>query len=488
MSPNLSLNWRLVVSYALIIVFTLFLALIVLIIIARPLQNRLAIIRLTAQANNLQTQINDQLQSGAPRERIEQLLNRRAAANGSRILLLTPHGEVQFDTQEQLTGQSLTLPHRNGELTPNGTFTPPVGQPLNYAVVTLGQADAPAGLLLAVAPRTPAIPRVITELGWGFMMAGCLSLLASLLAGAFIARSIALPLQTIAQATGAIAAGDYSQQVPESGPPEIQRVAASFNAMAGQVSANQQAMRDFVSNVSHELKTPLTSIQGFSQAIAEGATPDEAATRRAAKIIHEEAGRMARLVEDLLDLARIDSGQVVMRRTPLDLTQILAATLDRLRPQAAAKNITLESDGAALPAISGDGDRLAQVFTNLLDNAIRHTPGGGRVSVAARVLRNLPRPRPSPAGAAGRTVTAISERADFVEISIGDTGPGIPPEDLARIFERFYQVDKSRKRGQGTGLGLAIIKEIVDAHGGVIRANSQPGEGTTFVVLLPLSE
>ncbi len=482
----MSLNWRLVVSYAVVIVITLFLAIVALIIIARPLQNRLSLIRVTAQASILQSQINDQLQNGSSRQRIAQFLSRRAAINGSRVLLLSLPGVVQYDSLEQLDGQTVKLPQRDGQTAPSGSFTPPGEPTLNYAVAPLGPADAPQGLLLVTVPRSPAVPRIFTELGWAFVLSGCLSLLVSLLAGALIARSIALPLQTIAQASSAIAAGDYSQQVPESGPPEVRRLAAGFNDMAGQVAASQQAMRDFVSNVSHELKTPLTSIQGFSQAIAEGATPDEAATQRAAKIIHEEAARMSRLVEDLLDLARIDSGQVVMRKTPLNLNEILAATLERLRPQAAAKNITLDSTVPALPSITGDGDRLAQVFTNLLDNAVRHTPPNGRVTLSGGVARNLPRARPFRPGVVERNATTLlSERGDFVEIRISDTGPGIPPEDLARIFERFYQVDKSRKRGQGTGLGLAIIKEIVDAHSGVIHAASQPGAGTTFSVLLP---
>jgi signal transduction histidine kinase len=139
--------------------------------------------------------------------------------------------------------------------------------------------------------------------------------------------------------------------------------------------------------------------------------------------------------------------------------------------------------------VVGDGDRLAQVFTNLLDNAVKHTPANGRVTISSQVVKGLPRPRRVRTGLVQPdATTALSERGDFIEVSVADTGPGIPAEDLARIFERFYQVDKSRKRGKGTGLGLTIAKEIIEAHGGYVRAESAAGTGTTFIVLLPITE
>jgi two-component system sensor histidine kinase ResE len=198
---------------------------------------------------------------------------------------------------------------------------------------------------------------------------------------------------------------------------------------------------------------------------------------------------MSRLVEELLDLARIDSGQMAMPKTPLDLAQILTSTANRLLPQATQKEITLVKKWDELPTVIGDGDRLAQVFTNLLDNAVRHTPSGGRITIAGNLARDVLHPRRMRAGLVQPDATTIlSERGDFVEVSIADTGPGIPPDDLARIFERFYQIDKSRKRSRGTGLGLAIAKEIIEAHGGYLRAESVEGIGTKFVVLLPITE
>lgn len=480
----MSLSWRLIISYVVIIVITLLLAFITLILIARPIQSRLTRVRLATQGNLVARQINNLYRQNIPLEQIVEQINRRGNQGNIRLLLVDPQGVVLADSAEQWLGRQLNLVDRE-----SGSFDAPGGGAFIYSASAVGPLDAPVAYVAAVASRAPVLPNFVTELGWGFLVAGGVALLVSLLLGVIIARSIALPLQQIGRAAGAVASGDYAHRLPEKGPPEIKRVAASFNLMAGQVQAGHQAMRDFVSNVSHELKTPLTSIQGFSQAIMEGATHDEAAKRRAAQIIHQEAGRMSRLVEDLLDLARLDSGQIAMQKTPLDLAEILANTVNQLLPQAVKKDIKIIKMWGQLPAITGDGDRLAQVFTNLLSNAVRYTPAGGKITVAGAVVQGVPRPRPTRAGLVQPdATTALSERGDFIEISVADSGPGIPPEDLGRIFERFYQVDKSRKRDRGTGLGLAISKEIIEAHGGYITAESKPGMGAKFMALLPVSE
>lgn len=483
----MSLSWRLIISYIVIILVTLALALITLIVISRPLQSRLIRVRLATQSRLMSRQVNNLYRQGLTTPQITQQLNSRASGRNIRLLFVDPQGTVLADNQNEWAGQPLQI--ANTGQAESGAFTGPNGQPLMFAAAPVGPTDRPAGYVAAVANSPPLLPNFITELGWGFLLAGVVAMLVSLLLGVLIARSIALPLQQISRAAGAVAAGDYEHRLPEKGPPEIKRVAASFNLMAGQVQASQQAMRDFVSNVSHELKTPLTSIQGFSQAMMEGATQDEAARRRAAGIIHHEADRMRRLVEDLLDLARIDSGQIAMSKTPLDLPAILTGAANRLLPQAAKKDVKLIKKWDDLPTVVGDGDRLAQVFTNLLSNAIQYTPGQGQVTISGRVVQGVARPRQVRAGQVQPDVsTALSERGEFVEVSISDTGPGIAQDDLARIFERFYRVDKSRKRSRGTGLGLAITKEIIQAHGGYIHAESVEGVGTKFIVLLPVSE
>ncbi|GAB4417739.1 MAG: ATP-binding protein [Anaerolineae bacterium] len=491
----MTLTARLLLSYLIIIFVSLTLAFGTLILVARPAQNRLARLRLTAESRQAASLVNGLYRQGLSTETVLARFKVAAAEQESRLLFLDPQGQVLADSRGAWVGQQLPLPASADdpslslrEIEPQN-FVAPNGDEFSYIPIPVGPAENRAGYIAAVGPRLSGLLGVLSELSRGFLAAGGVAVLVSLLLGGFIARSIALPLQQMAAAAGAVAAGDYEHRLPETGPPEIKRVAHSFNVMIGRVESSQRAMRDFVSNVSHELKTPLTSIQGFSQAIMEGATYDEPARKRAAGIIHQEAGRMARLVEDLLDLARIDSGQIVMKKAQLDLGQILTSTVERLLPQAAQQQIRLIKKWNTLPPMVGDGDRLAQVFTNLLDNAVRHTPAGGQVTITGQTAKGLPRPRRVQAGQVQPdATTALSERGDFVEVSIADSGPGIPAQDLARIFERFYQVDKSRKRGKGTGLGLTITKEIVEAHGGYIRAESAAGEGTKFTVFLPITE
>jgi len=271
----------------------------------------------------------------------------------------------------------------------------------------------------------------------------------------------------------AITRGNYEEQLDITSPEEMRRLATSFNAMAREVKVSRQAQRDFVANVSHDLKTPLTSIQGFSQAILDGTASNEDSQQRAAQVIHEEADRMAHLVDSLLDLARIEAGQVVMAREPVQVTTLLRECAEKIAPRAEQAGVRLEVATEGDPVVAGDRDRLAQVISNLLDNALKHTPSGGLVTLAAKSLTQQPgkrgeQPHPN------------------IEITVSDTGEGIPAEDLSRIFERFYRGDKSRgKGGRGAGLGLAIAREIIHAHGGQIRAESVLGLGTRFTVTLP---
>jgi signal transduction histidine kinase len=244
--------------------------------------------------------------------------------------------------------------------------------------------------------------------------------------------------------------------------------------MAHQVRAGRDAQRDFVANVSHELKTPLTSIQGYSQAILDGTAADPEMVGRSVSIIHDEAERMSRMVTELLDLARIESGQAVMRREPLNPKPLLENIIEGFHLRAEEAKVSLTSQIDDLPSVVGDGDRLAQVFANLLDNAIKHTPAGGKVMVAAKLV--------TPSGVQKHRKTA----SQSIEVAVSDSGAGIPPEDLTRVFERFYQVDKSRVHTGSVGLGLAIAREIVEAHSGTIKAESIVGLGTRFVVVLPV--
>jgi len=470
-----SLRSRLILSYILVIFLCLALAGLALVLLLRGYQTRVILVSLVDRAIPTARRVHDFLKRGIPPEQIGELLREQAEAQRMRIMLLSASGQVLADTEDELKGQTLDLSSRKWGQALRGEYTTPDGERLFFVAVPIASLRSPPGsgvrplLVVLAVPRRSMAP-LLSDLTSTLLWAGLVALALSIPIALFIAHSIAQPLQRIAQAAESIAKGDYEQELAITSPSEVGSLAASFNRMVREVRASRQAQRDFLANVSHELKTPLTSIQGFSQAILDGTAADEEARRQAASIIYEEAERMGKLVEDLLELARIESGQVPMTMEPLDLARLLRKTWRRFGERARSKGIELTAEIPSLPPIQGDARRLEQVFSNLLDNALKYTPSGGKVRLEAR-------PTQAPSG------------SPAVEISVTDTGPGIPPEDLPRVFERFYQVDKSRSRkGRGVGLGLAIAKEIVEAHRGHIRAESVVGLGSRFVVTLPVSE
>jgi two-component system OmpR family sensor kinase len=298
------------------------------------------------------------------------------------------------------------------------------------------------------------------------LAAAGLGLVVSLALAWLLARWISAPLRRLSRAARQVAAGDLEVQITPAGPQEARDVATAFNHMVAEVRKSQRVQRDFVANVSHELKTPLTSIQGFAQAIQDGTASDTQGRAHAAQVIYDEADRLRRLVEALLDLARLESGQSNLVMGPVDLGALLSRVADQQAVVAAKRGIQIVREWhPELPGLIGDGDRLAQVFINLFDNAVRHSPEGGRVAIQARV------------------------HGGWCSVSVTDHGPGISPQDQPRVFERFFKVDKARSggEGRGTGLGLAISREIVIAHGGRIQVESSLGQGSRFVVELPLS-
>lgn len=328
----------------------------------------------------------------------------------------------------------------------------------------LQQNDQLIALLFAEPRPQQTLQDVLADFGTEMLpillQAGSVSLVLAIILAGMISRSVAKPLQNVAIAVRSVADGNYDDRVPISGPQEVKAVAESFNVMSEKVRDEQRVQQDFLVNVSHDLKTPLTSIQGFSQAIIDGvASPAEAAA-----IIYDEAARLNRMVLELTDLARLEAGRLSMKLNPIDMGQLSAAVCQRLNVVAKEKGIALTVDATPMPSIMGDGDRLAQVLTNLISNAIQHTHEDGSILVRTYVNNG------------------------GVEVSVQDSGVGIPHDEQARIFERFYQIDKSRGPKRGTGLGLAIVSEIVQAHGGKIEVFSEgEGKGARFTLWLPLA-
>ena len=231
--------------------------------------------------------------------------------------------------------------------------------------------------------------------------------------------------------------------------------------------------KDFVANVSHELRTPLTSIKGYVEALLDGAKDDPVASTKFLDIILKQSDRLNLIIEDLLELSKIESGRVLLKEEPVDLRPIIDRALATIKP-IADKNghrlVPLIDDN--LPPVPGDEGRLMQVLTNLLDNAVKYTPAGGTITVNSRLIT-------------GTGSTGSSEGG--IELTVSDTGIGIPEQDRPRVFERFYRVDKARSRELGgTGLGLAIVKHIVEGHGGQVWVEANQPHGSKFVVRLPI--
>lgn len=428
--------------------------------------------QLSAVSSGTRFQLQRLVESDGDVRQLQRILSNTAAEQGVRILIADGSTRrVVFDTDPDQGWLGVTIGNlgsaprlfRNNQ--PDaiaGSFVHPTsgvewlvyGQPLSNQ----------NRLIIFYAQRAPTTVAFFREyFARPLCGAGLIAILLSVLLAFWIAGTVARPLQQLAGAATAVSHGRYDQTVTPEGPQEVRQLAHSFNQMAAQVQMAQQAQRDFVANVSHDLKTPITSISGWSQSLLDGTADTAEAQRHAAGVIHAEAGRMARMVAQLLDLARIESGQFKLVREIIDLRQLLADAHQALAPRAADAGITLTLDLRPVPPIAGDADRLMQVFANLLDNALTHTPRNGRVHLA------------------------LTPHADgTLEVGVQDSGKGIPAAELPRIFERFYQVDKARAGAQrGAGLGLAIVKEIVEAHGGQVAVRSQEGHGTLFTVRLP---
>jgi signal transduction histidine kinase len=282
----------------------------------------------------------------------------------------------------------------------------------------------------------------------------------SALVGIALARQVANPVRRLTQASEAMARGDFDQRVEVDRDDEIGRLARSFSAMAQRVGERDSQMRALLANVSHDLKTPMTSITGYAQSLGDGtAGPEDA--ERIGTVIREEAEHVNRLLGDLLYLAEIDAGQVVPRREPVDIGSLLARCVRRIEPAAEAKQIDLRVDTTGDAQVAGiDGEKLERALTNVLDNAVKFTPERGTIGVVSRASMGVR------------------------QVEITNSGDPIPVDDLPHLFDRFFRGDRSRRISGGSGLGLSIARELVELNGGRIEARNVP-DGVSFAVTLP---
>lgn len=277
-----------------------------------------------------------------------------------------------------------------------------------------------------------------------------------------LSRRIAGPMLELADAAQDLAKGAFERRVRVAGDDEIAHLGGAFNQMAQDLQADHRRERDFLMSISHELRTPLTSIQGYAEALQDGTASGES-DGQATRVIVEEAKRLARLVSDLLDLARLNARQFSVQQQTVDVLRLLETACNNISPQSSAAGVAVAVHGPAVQA-EADPDRLLQVVTNLMENALRYTPSGGRVTLSCR------------------------QQQAGVVLEVADTGPGFQEQDLELAFERQYLWRKYRGvREVGTGLGLVITRELVRIMGGSVEAANAPGGGAIFTVRLPRS-
>jgi signal transduction histidine kinase len=316
-----------------------------------------------------------------------------------------------------------------------------------------GASSAPMDASLATAFREAVSQALV--------LAAAAATVTAIAVGAYVTNRIVGPIRQLASASRRLADGHYAERVPAGGDDELGDLADTFNDMASALEATERRRRELIGDVAHELRTPIATLEGFLEGLLDGVVEPEPATWAR---LHGEAGRLRRLVDDLQELSRAEARQIPLAIKQIEAAQIVGAAIDRLAPSFAEKGLALTSDiPEDVPRVRADLDRAIQVLSNLLSNALRCTPAPGEVHVTVR-----------PAGSR-------------VEFSVRDSGVGIDQDELPRVFERFYRVDKSRSRALGgSGIGLTIAKALVEAMGGRIWAESAgPGQGATFAFTLP---
>jgi len=366
------------------------------------------------------------------------------------IILANAGGRVVYDSASEATGRKL----RSGEKS-------------QALPLTLGDDEEVIGyLLLSFVSGSDRLGRLEQQFLDGIqrilITGAALAVAVGLALGALLSRSLTAPLQRLAAAARAVAGGDLDQQVHTEGSAEMVEVARAFNEMTSALSESERQRQNMVADVAHELRTPLSVIQGNLRAILDDVYQlDKAEISR----LYDETRLLSRLVDDLRELALADAGQLRLNSRPTDLAVVIQDCVDNLILGAEAQEVSLSARlPDELPAVQADLDRVSQVLRNLLVNALRYTPSGGSVTVSAGSAHGM------------------------VEVAIVDTGAGIDPGDLPHIFERFWRADPARARIGSTGLGLSIAQSLIEAQGGRIWAESTPGQGSTFRFTLPLAQ
>jgi len=342
----------------------------------------------------------------------------------------------------------------------------PQGERIFFISIRIQRGDNVYGVLRMGTALNSAMQAASRSLGVLILVAVLVAIAVSLFTW-LLANSLARPIEDLTHAASRMALGDLSARVSPSGTQELHRLAEAFNIMAGRLETHVDELKAFVANASHELRTPLTVVKLHAEALRDGAIDEPEVANQFLSEIESEVDRLVRMVNDLLDLSRMEAGMISTKRSLINLSAIVTDVYETFRIRADRADIKLELDlEPNLPPIKGNEDQLRRVLYNFTENAIKYTPRGGTVQL---ILES---------GQKGKTVRML----------VKDSGIGIPEEHLPHIFERFYRAEATRPRAgisKGSGLGLAIAKSTIESHGGTIGVTSQLGQGTTFWAELP---
>ncbi len=368
--------------------------------------------------------------------------------SGTHIILVAVNGTVIGDSKRGFLGMN---------------YTDSQESPLNMTLHGQFLGELYISSDPAAEPYVAPFLRLSTSINRSLLIGGSVAIAIALLLTFVLSRRITSPIDALGKAARRLGRGDLSQRVQLQGEGEVAALAQAFNSMAADLEHAEQLRRNMVADVAHELRTPLSNIQGYLEAIRDRVIKPDAATIHS---LSEETALLSRLVNELQELSLAEAGELKLVYQTEDITKLVKQAVTPWQPKVTAKEISLSLDlPDNLPLVNIDWQRVNQVLHNLLENAVAYTHKGGTINVAA------------------------SAKGKWVEVSVSDTGEGIPTEDLPHIFERFYRVDKSRARATGgSGLGLTIAKRLVEAHGGKITVQSELGKGSRFSFTLPIAK
>lgn len=382
-------------------------------------------------------------------EGVQPEVEQTASISGTHIILAAVNGTVIADSEGTLLGQYYDPD------SPGRNLTMPWSTELLAKVYIISDPEAD--------PYVAPFRRLSESINRFLLLGGAVAIVIALILTFILSRRMSSPIDVLAKAARRLGGGDLSQRVQFRGKGEVQELAQAFNSMAADLEYAEQLRRNLVADVAHELRTPLSNIQGYLEAIRDRVMKPNATNIRS---LNEETALLSRLVDELQELSLAEAGELKLIYHAEDIAKLIKQAVNSWQPQVAAKEVSLSLNlPDNLPLVNIDWQRINEVLYNLLENAVVHTHNGGTINVAA------------------------TRRGDWVEVCVSDTGEGIPAEDLPNIFERFYRVDRSRARATGgSGLGLTIAKRWVEAHGGEITAKSELGKGSSFSFTLPTAK